>query len=206
MAIPIKKSGHKFTYTDYSLWPDDERWELIDGIAYDMSPAPSSDHQSISVILSSKIHLFLHDKPCSVFTAPFDVYFPTFPKQDFNTIDTIVQPDISVICDSSKIINKGCLGAPDLIVEILSPSTNKKDLNEKFHLYEKRGVKEYWVIDPGNKYIEIFHLQSKEENTEKYDNGTIIPPVGRQEENTIAVSDILKGFQIDVNELFVSTW
>ncbi len=206
MGIPIRKSDHKFTYTEYCRWPENERWELIDGIAYDMSPAPSSAHQSISVILSSKIHFFLHDKPCSIFTAPFDVYFQTFPKQDFNTINTIVQPDLSVICDSSKIISKGCLGAPDLIVEILSPSTNKKDLNEKFQLYERSGVKEYWVIDPGNKYIEIFHLQIKEKETGKYDNGTIIPPVGRQEENTIATSEVLKGFQIDVNELFVSTF
>jgi Uma2 family endonuclease len=158
MGLPERKTDQKFTYRDYKSWPEHERWELIDGIAYDMSPAPSSRHQWISSELARKIGNHLENKSCKTFSAPFDVMLPISPIQDDNMIDTIVQPDISVICDSTKIIEKGCLGVPDLIVEILSPSTSKKDLNEKFGLYEKHGVKEYWVVDPGNKYIRIFHL------------------------------------------------
>ena len=94
------------------------------------------------------------------------------------------------------------MGAPDLIVEILSPSTGKKDLNEKFQLYEKSGVKEYWIVDPGNKYIEVFHLQTKGRDSGKYDNGTLTPPVGRREKNRIAESAVLEGFSVDVDELF----
>ena len=200
MGIPIKKADHKFTYAEYCSWPDDERWELINGIAYNMSPAPSSKHQRISGILHTALSIYLKNQKCEVFAAPFDVYFPEYPEQDFNTIDTIVQPDISVICESSRIIEKGCLGAPDLVVEILSPSTSKKDLYEKFQLYEKYGVKEYWIVDPGNRYIRIFYLQ---ENG-KYDYGILIPPADWREKNTIAQSDVLEGFQVDVVELFDS--
>ncbi len=202
MGLPIKKAEYKFTYRDYSTWADDERWELIDGIAYNMSPAPTAQHQRISRIFSNKICNFLEGKSCEPFIAPFDVYISGSPDEDFNSIDTIVQPDISVICDPSKIIEKGCLGAPDLIVEILSPSTSKKDLNEKFHLYERSEVKEYWIVDPGNKFIEVFHLQTKGKETGKYDDGTLVPPADWREENTIACSQVLSGFEIDTKELF----
>jgi len=203
MGLPKKKTNYKFTYKEYCSWPVDERWELIDGVAYDMSPAPSSRHQGISIILSSKIYNFLQRNPCKTFSAPFDVFLPVFPIKDENDIDTIVQPDISVICDPSKIVEKGCLGAPDLIIEILSPSTSKKDLNEKFQLYEKHGVKEYWVIDPGNKYIQVFHLLTEEENAGKYDDGTLVPPANwREDKNNIAESLVLKGFTVDITELF----
>ncbi len=204
MGLPIRKSDHKFTYQDYCSWPEDERWELIDGIAYDMSPAPSSRHQWISFELARKIGNYLENKQCKAFSAPFDVMLPGFPVESENEIDTIIQPDISVICDSSKIIEKGCLGAPDLIVEILSPSTSKKDLNEKFQLYEKHGVKEYWVVDPGNKYIRVFHLLTDDKKNGKYDDGTLIPPADWREKNNIAESVVLDGFQVDVKELLDS--
>ena len=204
MGLPIKKADHKFTYVEYSTWPDDERWELINGVAYNMSPAPTSWHQEISSYLIFELYKLIKGNPCKVFAAPFDVYFPQYPDQGFNSIDTIVQPDISVICDPEKIIKKGCLGAPDLIIEILSPSTSRKDLNEKFHLFEKHGVKEYWVIDPGNKYIRIFHLQTEGEAAGKYDYGTLIPPADWRVDNTIAESVVLDGFRVDVEELFRS--
>jgi len=203
MAIPLKKSDKKYTYKDYCSWPEDERWELIDGVAYNMSPAPTSRHQEISGELYFRIKRFLKNK-CRIFSAPFDVFLPIFPIESEKTIDTVVQPDISVICDSSKIIEKGCMGAPDLIVEILSPSTSKRDLNEKFGLYERVGVKEYWVVDPGNKYIRIFHLISEGENSGKYDDGTLIPPADWREKDTIAESAVLEGFKVDVKELFDS--
>jgi len=202
VGLPIKKSDHKFTYVEYSMWPDDERWELIDGIAYNMSPAPTSTHQDISSNLVGELYIFLKNRSCKVFSAPFDIYFPEYPAQDFNSIDSIVQPDISVICDPDKIIEKGCLGAPDLIIEILSPSTAKKDMHEKFHLYEKHGVKEYWIVDPGNKYIRIFHLQTEGKDAGLYDDGTLVPPADWREENSIAESVVLDGFKIDTAELF----
>jgi Uma2 family endonuclease len=169
-----------------------------------MSPAPSSRHQEISSELHRKIGNFLVSMSCKVFSAPFDVFLPVFPIESENEIDTVVQPDISVICDKSKIIEKGCLGAPDLIIEILSPSTSKRDLNEKFQLYERSGVKEYWVVDPGNKYIRVFHLQTEGEDSGKYDEGTLVPPAACDEENIIAESIVLEGFSVDIKELFNS--
>ena len=204
MALPLKESDLKYTYKEYCSWPDDERWELIDGVAYNMSPAPTSRHQGLSRELLLKFGNFLKASPCKVFPAPFDVMLPKFPIKSEETINTVVQPDISVICDTSKIIESGCLGAPDLIVEILSPSTSKKDLSEKFYLYERVGVKEYWIVDPGNKYIRIFHLISEGKNLGKYDDGTLIPPADWREKDTKAESVILKGFFVDIKELFES--
>jgi len=205
VGLPIKKADHKFTYVDYSSWPDEERWELIDGVAYNMSPAPTSTHQRLCRILLTEISIFLKQKSCEPFIAPFDVYFPEYSGQDFNSIHTIVQPDISMICDQDKIIEKGCLGAPDLIIEILSPSTAKKDMHEKFHLYEKNGVNEYWIVDPGNKYIRIFHLLTEGKDAGLYDDGTLVPPADWREENSFAESAVLDGFRIDVKELFTNT-
>ncbi len=205
MGVEKGKTDHKFTYKDYSSWPEDERWELIDGIAYDMCAAPTSKHQEISGELYFQLKLFLKKGNCKTFSAPFDIFLPIFPIKDVNEINTVIQPDISVICDSSKIIDKGCLGAPDLIIEILSPSTSKKDLNEKFQLYEKHGVKEYWVVDPGNKYIQVFHLQSEGKDSGKYDTGTLVPPANwREDKNTIAESVVLEGFIVNVKDLFNS--
>jgi Uma2 family endonuclease len=205
MGIPKKKTDHKFTYGEYSSWPEDERWELIDGVAYDMSPAPSSLHQGISTQLIVEISLFLKGKPCKIYAAPFDVMLPVFPIESKDEINTVVQPDLSVICDPSKIIKRGCLGAPDLIIEILSPSTSKKDLNEKFQLYEKHSVKEYWVVDPGNKFIQVFHLLANGENSGKYDDGILIPPANwREDKNSVAESVVLEGFCVDVKKLFGS--
>jgi Uma2 family endonuclease len=158
MAIP--KIDQKYTYSDYLGWPDDERWELISGVAYAMSPAPNTEHQRILMKLSGELYLHLKGKPCEVFPAPFDVRLPK-EKGDFNDdiINTVVQPDISVVCDPSKIDKKGCKGAPDLVVEILSESTAGKDQGEKLELYEKHGVNEYWVVDPWSKII-VVHINT----------------------------------------------
>ena len=151
MGLPLTKN-EKYTYADYLKWDDNERWELIEGEVYDMSPAPSYEHQSISGGISAQIWMFLKDKKCKILSAPFDVRFPEGVK-DNNKIINVVQPDISVICDTSKIDKKGCQGAPDFIIEILSPSTASKDTIIKKELYEKNGVKEYWIIDPFHKII-----------------------------------------------------
>lgn len=204
MGVPNKKENQRFTYIDYSSWPDDERWELIEGIAYNMSPAPSWKHQELSMELSFRLKNHIRTGKCKVFAAPFDVLLPTSPVENDGEIDTVVQPDISVICDPGKKTEKGCLGAPDLIMEILSPSTSKKDLNEKFHLYEKHGVREYWIVDPGNRYIQVFHLKQDDGKESEFDEGTLVPPADWREKNEIAESQVLKGFQINVKELFDS--
>ncbi len=157
MGLPALKNERGYTYGDYCTWPDGERWELIDGIAYDMGPAPNRSHQGILTGFFTQIGPFLAGKPCKVYVAPFDVLLPDHDGQEETAVPTVVQPDISVICDEKKLTDKGCTGAPDLIVEILSPHTSKKDFNEKLSLYERHGVREYWIVDPGNRYV-LVHL------------------------------------------------
>jgi Uma2 family endonuclease len=137
----------KYTYADYLTWQFNEMVELIRGKVFKMSPAPNTFHQQISGNLFSIIHQYLRKKPCRVFSAPFDVRLSLPPSlQENDQIDTIVQPDISIICDNSKIDERGCKGAPDWIIEILSKSTAEKDLKDKFLIYQHAGVKEYWIV------------------------------------------------------------
>lgn len=150
-----------YTYADYLTWLWDERVELIKGKIYKMSPAPTSMHQRVSMELGLQIGTYLKKKKCQVFVAPFDVRLPKSRKKGNEFIDTVVQPDICVICDPSKIDEAGCLGAPDWIIEILSPHTSAKDLSKKFDLYEKSKVKEYWVVHPVEATILVFTLNTK---------------------------------------------
>ncbi|TAF77695.1 MAG: Uma2 family endonuclease [Bacteroidetes bacterium] len=144
-----------YTIGDYLSWQFDEMVELIKGKIYNMSPAPRSKHQAISGNVYSEIYTLLKRKKCKVFHAPFDVYLKGMESDK----DTVVQPDICIICDKSKIGEFGCIGAPDMIIEILSPSSMKRDLDYKFHLYEENGVKEYWIISPEYKQISIYILK-----------------------------------------------
>lgn len=153
MGLPLKKTDRHYTYGDYRAWPDDERWELIEGEAWNMSPAPSSSHQGLVMAFSARIWAQLRGQPCRVFPAPFDVLLPESPQQDEDDVDTVVQPDVSVICDRSKITPRGCRGAPDLAIEILSPYTAAKDIRVKRDLYERHGVREYWIVDIGNRCV-----------------------------------------------------
>lgn len=136
-----------YTYADYLKWTFDERLELIKGKIFRMSPAPGSVHQRLSHRMSLKLGNYLIDKPCEIFTAPFDVRLSRRSFDDKEVI-TVVQPDVCVICDPKKVDDKGCLGAPDIVVEILSPGNNKKELQNKFEVYEEAGVLEYWIIHP----------------------------------------------------------
>ncbi len=154
---PAKNENQRYTYGDYLKWPDEERWEIIDGVAYNMTPAPSVEHQRISGELFRQLANYLQGKSCEVFYAPFDVRLPRGEEKD-EDIDTVVQPDIVVICDLSKLDEKGCRGGPDLAVEIISPSTVQKDLKVKMDLYERVGVKEYWILHPFDKTVMVFHL------------------------------------------------
>jgi Uma2 family endonuclease len=157
MGYPAENGDHRYTFGDYLSWPDGERWELINGIASAMTPAPSTQHQKILVEVTRQFSNFFLEKPCDVFAAPFDVRLPRGDEKD-ELIDTVVQPDIVVVCDPTKIDEKGCKGAPDLVVEIVSPSTVQKDLKEKMALYERAGVKEYWIIHPSDKTVMLFKL------------------------------------------------
>ncbi|OHD23586.1 MAG: hypothetical protein A2Y38_07935 [Spirochaetes bacterium GWB1_59_5] len=141
------KAGEKFTLDQWRTWPEGERWELIGGVAYAMSPAPRVPHQSLVVRLIHDIYEFLDGKSCQPFVAPVDVFLP---KGDPESSDTVVQPDVFVVCDPDKIKDDGIHGAPDFIVEVLSDSTAYKDMTAKKALYEHSGVREYWLVNPGS--------------------------------------------------------
>ncbi len=150
----------RYTYTDYLSWQFDDMVELIRGKIFKMSPAPSRLHQEISSELFRIIANHLHKKPCRIYHAPFDVRLPLPPNKQHIQTDTIVQPDICVICDHSKLDDKGCNGAPDWIIEILSPATSKKDLTDKYDIYQHAGVQEYWVVHPHEGTITPFQLDA----------------------------------------------
>jgi Uma2 family endonuclease len=139
------KEGDTYTLDDWKSWPEGERWELIGGVAYNMSPAPRVPHQNILANLAHALYDFLEDASCESFIAPVDVFLPDAIK---DSAETVVQPDVMVVCDQEKVQDDGIHGAPDFIAEILSPATAYKDLNEKKTLYELAGVREYWLVSP----------------------------------------------------------
>ncbi|MEM6736574.1 MAG: Uma2 family endonuclease [Bacteroidota bacterium] len=145
----------KYSYADYLSWRFKERVELIKGKIFKMSPAPLRMHQKIARNLTRQLDQHL-EAPCELYFAPFDVRLPQTDHDDETY--TVVQPDICIICDQDKLDDRGCNGAPDLIVEILSPATMKKDLQDKFDLYEENRVKEYWIVHVDEKIIEVFYL------------------------------------------------
>src|SRR5258706_5430240 len=183
-----------YSYSDYLTWQWTEMAEVIRGKIYKMSPAPSSTHQKVSGNLFGLLWNYLRDKKCQVFTAPFDVRLPLSLKQNTDKeIITVVQPDLCVVCDPSKIDERGCLGAPDWIIEILSMHTSAKDLREKFDVYEDAGVKEYWVVHPQDQTILVYLL---DENG-KY-KGILKPYVSTDLINSITLS----GLTINLKEVF----
>lgn len=143
-----------YTYGDLRRWPEDERWELIDGEAFAMT-GPSWQHQLVCMNLGAQLLAHFRDRGCRVFPAPFDVRLPK-GDEDNDAIQTVVQPDISVVCDKTKLDSRGCRGAPDLIVEILSPSTAARDHVTKRALYERHGVREYWLVHPLDRILMIY--------------------------------------------------
>jgi Uma2 family endonuclease len=147
------------TYADYLDWPADVRYELIDGIAYAMGPAPVRRHQEVALELARQIADALDGSPCRPYIAPFDVRLPRANEAD-EFVNTVVQPDISVICDKTKLDERGCRGAPDWIIEVLSPSTAGHDQIVKRALYERVGVREFWLVHPVDKVVTIYLLQN----------------------------------------------
>ncbi|MFH0924886.1 MAG: Uma2 family endonuclease [bacterium] len=191
MAYPLKKEEKRYTYKDYLTWPDEERWELIEGVAYDMSPAPSRLHQGILMELSRQFANYLLDKSCRVYIAPFDVRLPEGNERD-EDITNIVQPDLVVICDKDKLDDKGCKGAPTLVIEIVSPHTASKDMKKKFFLYERVGIREYWIIHPIDKTVMVFKLR---------EDGEYGRPTMHSEKDKVEV-DILGALIIDLDIVF----
>ena len=194
MGNPALESGDHFTYRHYKTWPDEERWELIDGHAWAMSPAPTTRHQRLSRKLFDRIENLLEGRPCEAFYAPFDVVLPKGDEPE-DEVDTIVQPDIVVYCDRSKLTKAGARGAPDISIEILSPSTSKKDLNDKFRLYERHGVREYWVVDPAGDWLCVYCLGLDG----RFDEGELRDLV---RDSSSVASTVLEGLAVDPRELF----
>jgi len=187
-AVPKYDRHIRYTYADYITWGEDVKCELIDGIIYDMSPAPGSMHQDISGNIFGQLFIFLEGKPCKVYHAPFDV------RLDPNGADrTVVQPDILVICDRSIITKAGCSGAPDMVIEILSPSNAMKDMMLKSAKYQLAGVREIWMIDPVDKVVMTFYSENGEYKSIHYINKDKIPV------------KILEGCSIDMARVFAET-
>ncbi len=159
----------KYTYADYCNWSEDERWELIDGEAYAMF-APSRLHQKFVSDLAGQLRNYFQKKPCEFYVAPFDVRLPKRNEKD-EQIDTVIQPDLSIICDEQKLDDKGCRGAPDWIIEVISPSSKLMDMEVKRKLYEQHGVKEYWIINPEKCHLMVYLLDFQK----KYNQPIIYP-------------------------------
>jgi Uma2 family endonuclease len=189
MPQPDLSSNKTYTYADYETWDDGNRWELIDGIPYCMS-APRIRHQRILRELSGQIYQFLKDKDCEMFMAPCDVLLPKENKSEEQSSNS-VQPDILVVCDPEKIKEKYIVGAPDWIIEILSPSTVKKDQIQKKHLYERFGVKEYWIVCPIYGTITVFKLKGQKLELEEIYNSEAEIEVDTIPELKIICEDVL---------------
>jgi Uncharacterized protein conserved in cyanobacteria len=194
MGDPTLTPREHFTYRHYKTWPDTERWELIDGRAWALSPAPRMRHQDLIGRLYLMLGIFLKGKSGKVMLSPFDVLFPKGEEPD-DEVDTVVQPDLVAFADRSKLTVAGARGAPDLVVEVLSPSTSKKDLSEKYRLYERSGVREYWVVDPNGCSIQVYRRDPA---------GSFAEPEIRERgiDSSPIASTAIEGFTVDPEELF----
>ena len=187
MSLPLRKKDERYTYADYLTWDDGERWEIIEGVPCLMSPAPTRDHQGVIGELHLQLANFLKGKPCKVYVAPFDVRL--FPADD-DSDDTVVQPDIVVVCGRSKLKRAGCVGAPDMVIEVLSPGTARHDRLVKFQLYKKAGIREYWIVDPDTKTVSVYLLKDGEYLIRAYGDADIAPV------------HVLDGLSINLTEVF----
>jgi len=186
MDLPREKE--KYSFADALTWSESEHIEIIYGEAFMMSP-PNRRHQEILSELLRQISTFLLDKTCRVYPAPFAVR-PFSKMEDApEDEDTMLEPDITIVCDPDKLDDYGCKGAPDMVVEILSPSTRRYDLTVKYRLYQRSGVREYWIIDPAGKTVQVFRLEEGLYNaSEVYTGGEV--PVGLWEDFSIDLSRV----------------
>lgn len=195
MSAPdVKRTG--YTYGDYMTWPEAERWELIGGKAYPMMtsspfPAPALRHQQTQAMLFFLLMQYFQGKPCQVLAAPVDVRLPQANESD-EAVDTVVQPDLLVVCDRVKLDEKGVRGAPDLVVEILSASTAERDLGAKLRLYENHGVRCYLIADPWGQTLTVRYLQ---------DNGRYNHPAIFAGSDSMPI-EIFSGLELDLARVF----
>lgn len=158
MGLALRTEKH-YTYADYLQWPDDTRYELIDGEAFRMAPTPLIEHQEIAGEVYCQLANQLDGQPCRPYIAPVDVRLPRADEADA-AIDTVVQPDVLVVCDPHKIDRRGVRGAPDWVLEVLSPSTAAHDQIAKRRTYERAGVREYWLVHPGDRTLTVYVLEN----------------------------------------------
>lgn len=193
MTVDELDQNSVYTYADYLQWTFEERLEIIKGKIFRMPPAPARRHQDISFKLGVAIYNFLQKTSCKAYMAPFDVRLtPLKRKANPDQVYTVVQPDICVICDLEKLDDQGCVGAPDLIIEILSPGNSEKGMKEKYEVYQEDGVKEYWLVDSTERSVFIYLLN---------ESGIFIGLKPLIEEE-ILTSSILPGFEILVGDIF----
>ena len=178
-----------YSYADYITWPFEERVELFNGkvVAIDFT---NRLHQALAGNIYASLLAFLKNQPCSVYIAPFDVRFIGKTKDDKDIV-TVLQPDVCVVCDLTKLDDKGCVGAPDIVVEVLSPGNSAKELKNKYQVYEENGVREYWVAFPQNETLLVYTLtDGKYQPSPAYTNGDEVR------------STVLPGFSLNLTELF----
>ena len=187
--IADAKKEERYTYADYYSWDDGKRLELIDGVAYEMPLAPGRRHQQTIGAFHLQIGSFLEGKPCKVYMAPLDVRLNADGADD-----TVVQPDVLVVCDRAKLDEHGCKGAPDLVIEVVSPPSASRDFIKKFQVYLRAGVREYWVADPHEKVVQVFMLEDGRYAASAFEGEDKIP-VG-----------VLPGCVVDLRDVFVDDY
>ena len=187
--MPLPQEKH-YTLADVLAWPEEERIELIEGIPV-MMATPKRIHQQVSGAIFYQIYTFLQGKRCEVYAAPFAVRPFEAGEDRPEDVDTLLEPDITVVCDPDKLDDIGCKGAPDLVMEILSPSTAKHDRNIKYLLYQKAGVREYWLVDPDMRTVQVHLLEE----------GQYHSPVAYTEKASVPVS-LWEDFSVDLSLVF----
>ena len=189
MALPAEKA--RYTFADCLTWEENERIEIINGEAVMMAP-PSRIHQKISVSITSQLYNFLEGKKCEVYPAPFGVRLFEKDGDSPEDVDTMVEPDISVVCDSSRLDKHGCKGAPDMVVEILSPSTQRHDRLVKLGLYQRARVREYWIVNPEDQTVQVMLL----------DDGGVLQLHEVYDRQSVAKVNVLDGCFIELSKVF----
>jgi len=182
----------RYSYADYLTWFDNVRRELIDGFIHLMSPAPSIKHQIVTGNIHTIVNSYLKSKKCKVLIAPADVRLLNNQKKADKDVFSVVQPDLFIVCDLAKLDDKGCMGAPDMIVEIVSLSNTKYDVKTKFNLYQENGVREYWIVFPYDKMVQVFLLD---------ENGKYQHQANYTEEDKVKVN-IFEDLYIDLKDVF----
>jgi len=192
MKLSDLDTSKTYSYADYFHWDFQERTELIRGQLFLLPSGNPTKHQQISGRLFLALHNFCETKDIQFYTAPFDVRLPEDGKLEDDEIFTVVQPDLCIVCDSAKLDDRGCLGAPDLVIEILSPGNSKREMREKYEIYEASGVKEYWLINYQDNTVFVYIL-----NTESKFIG--LQPCT---EDQVLNSHIFPDLKIDLAEIF----